>query len=104
MSNTALPRIGDAATQDLINRLEVAINALEATPLAGVVVLPSVTFGAGDLRVYHGLGRAVRGYFVVRCAVTGVTVGDGLTPETIDPRNYVSLRASAAVALTLAVF
>jgi len=103
VSNTALPRFGDAQLQDLINRLEQALSALEGKPLANVLLLGPITIATTDTRVYHGLGRALGGYFVVRAA-GDVRIFDGAVPETLDPANYVSLRSSNPVAVTLAVF
>lgn len=102
MGNTALPRIGDGPTQDLINRLEIALNDLEAHPLAGLVLVTQPVTTA-DGRVYHGLGQPAQGYFVVRSSAPVIVV-DGTVPETTDPRNYVSLRASGSAMVTLAVF
>jgi hypothetical protein len=106
MGNTALPRFGDDRTQDLINRLEIAIQALEANPLAGLRVLQPIAFPAfpPTLRVYHGLGRAPQGWFVVRQSQF-VFFADLTTPTNeTDPANYSVLACNAATTLTLAVF
>lgn len=102
MSNTALPRVGDAQLQRLIGIVETALNALESSPFAGAVLIRQA-IGVTDTRVYTGLGHAVSGYFLVR-ATADVRVFDGAVPEAIDAANYVSLRASSAQTVTLAVY
>ena len=102
MSNTVLPRAGAREVQDLADRVERALNALEGGPLANAVVLPPQLIGTGDTRVYTGLGRAVQYYWVVR-ATADVRVFDGAVPEATDPGNYVSLRASSEQTVALAV-
>lgn len=101
VNNTALPRVGDAANQRLIGILETSLNALEASPLAGAVVVTQ-TIGTGDTRVYHGLGRVPAYFWVVRRAAD-VRVFDGAVPEAIDPANYITLRASSSQTVSLAV-
>jgi hypothetical protein len=100
--NTVLPRFGERSQVDLIERLERAINALEASPLAGAVVLAPQAIGVTDTRVYHGLGQAPRYFWVVRSSAD-VRVFDGAVPEATDPQNYITLRASSAQTVTLAV-
>lgn len=102
MSNTVLPRVGDPQNIRLIEAIEDAFNVLEALPLANAVVLPPQALGPADSRVYHGLGRQVRYFWVVDSA-TDVRVFRGATPETTDPANYIMLRASGAATVTLAV-
>lgn len=104
MVTTDLPRVGDTDLQRLTSLIEDALNALQSNPLNNAVVLPLQLVNTTDTRVYHGLGRVPIGFFPVRCAVSGVTVADGVTAETLDPFNYISLRASAGVAVSLAVF
>jgi len=108
--NTALPRLVATAMaalvgalNQIIDRIERALNVLEAHPLAGMAIVTQTIGAAADTRVYHGLGRAALGYFIVRCSAD-VRVCDGLVSEAIDPANYVSLRASSAQTVTLAVF
>jgi hypothetical protein len=106
MGNTALPRFGDDQTQDLINRLEIAIQALEANPLSGLRVLPPIAFPAfpPTLRVYHGLGRVPQGWLVVKNGVF-ISFADLTTPTNeTDPGNYAVLACNQATTLTLAVF
>lgn len=101
MNNTALPRIGDAQMQRLIDIIETALNELEGSPFAGAVVVTQA-IGTGDTRVYHGLGRVPKYFWVVR-ASADVRVFDGAVPETTDSANYITLRASSAQTVTLAV-
>lgn len=106
MGNTALPRTGDAKTDDLINRLESALNALEANPLNGAVFIP-VTFTAAfpvGVRVYHGLGRVPRGYFVVNTPNAFGLLTEIPQPNEPDPRNYITLSYGSAAVTTVAVF
>lgn len=102
MANTALPRVGDGPLQRLTQIIEDALNDLEGKPLAGVVILPRQLVGASDTRIYHGLGRPVAFYWIVGSNVD-VRVADGAVAETIDPFNYLTLRASTAAVLALAV-
>lgn len=101
--NTVLPRVAVPGMLDLVDRMERSLNELEAAPLAGAVVLPPQTIGTTDTRVYHGLGRQVR-YFWVVDAAADVRVFRGAVAETVDPANYISLRASSAATVSLAVF
>jgi hypothetical protein len=106
VSNTALPRFGDAQTQDLINRLEIALNALESQPLAGATIVP-VTFTAAypaGVRVYHGLGRVPKGYFVVNTANAFGLLTEIPVPTEPDPRNYITLGYGSAAVTLVAVF
>jgi hypothetical protein len=103
MANTALPRVGDAQLQRLIGILEDALNAIEAAPLAGVTLLPPVPVDSIDTRVYHGLGRPARGYWVVGNPA-GTFVFDGRIAEIVDPFNYFTLRATVPGTVSLAVF
>lgn len=101
---TTLPRDGTVIQREIQDKTERAIRQLEASVLDGMTLVPA-TVNATDTRVYHGLGRVPLGYWIVRCASVGVTVADGLSPETADPQNYIILRCSAGTtALTLAVF
>lgn len=102
MGNTVLPRFGDQRQLDALDRTERALNELEGSPLAGAVVLPSQLVGTTDTRVYHGVGRQVRYFWVVDSSVD-VRVFRGLVAEQVDPANYVSLRASSAQLVSLAV-
>jgi len=102
MTATALPR-PPASPNEVIVATEQAINALEAHPLAKVLILPSVTIGTADTRVFHGLGQRISGYWLVR-APGNITVFDGLVPETVDPANFVTLRLSGGATVALAVF
>lgn len=99
--NTVLPRFGERSQLDLIERLERALNALEASPLNGAVVVTQA-IGVADTRVYHGLDRIPRYFWIVRRAAD-VRVWDGAVPEAVDPANYITLRASSAATVTLAV-
>jgi hypothetical protein len=103
--STNLPRLGDNELQRLTRLIEDALNRLESNPLNNAVVLGAQTINSTDTRVYHGLGRSVAGFWVVRGG-GGATVFDGAVPETIDPANYITLRASTggAPAFTLAVY
>ena len=100
MGNTVLPRVTDL-TRDLIDRIERALNDLEAAPLAGAVVVTQA-IGTADTRVYTGLRRAARYFWVVDASVD-VRVFRGAVPEATDPANYVVLRASSAQTVTLAI-
>lgn len=106
MSNTALPRFGDPKLDQLVNRLEIAINDLESKPLANAVIVP-VTFTAAypaGVRVYHGLGRPAQGYFVVNTAnAFGLLTEIPQASET-DPRNYITLGYGSAAVTLVVVF
>jgi hypothetical protein len=102
MGNTALPRVGDDQLQRLTALIEQAIQALEANPFAGLRILPPVVIGASDTRVYHGLGYPLRYYFIVSTPID-IRLAVGAVPETIDPANYFTLRASTPGQVTLAV-
>ena len=109
--NTALPRLVAETIQALvgalnqiIDRVERALNVLEAHPFAGMVLATQVVTTA-DTRVYHGLGRIPIGYFIVRASAGAVVFDSPTAPETIDPSNYIVLRATSGTpTVTLAVF
>lgn len=101
MGNTALPLVGDADLQRLTQLIEDALNALEAKPLNGGVIITQA-FTTADNRVYHGLGRPAQGYLIVRKSFA-VDIFEGAVPETVDPGNYVTLRASAGGAGNISV-
>lgn len=101
--NTSLPKFGDSRMLDLINRLEAAITALEAHPLAGLLILTGVPVVTGGRRTYHGLGFQARGAFIVRAEVD-VRIAVSPTPDAVDPSNWFFLSASANATIDLAVF
>lgn len=81
-------------------------NILTAFRALGTVVDFGRTFddfavGTGDTRLDHGLGRAIKGFLVVR-QHGSASVFEG-TPSTA-PAVFLNLRASAAVTVTLVVF
>lgn len=99
----ALPRTGNALLDRIVIAIEAALGALVDAPLVQAVVLPPQTIGITDTRVYHGLGRPLRGYLLVR-APASTALFDGAAAETVDPSNFVTLRVSAAASVTIAVF
>lgn len=101
-ANTVLPRVGDAQNQRLIDIIERSLNALEGWPPSSLVMVTQAV-GTADTRVFHGLGRAAAGYFLVRSTVD-VRIFDGAVAEATDPANYLRLRASVAATVTLLVF
>lgn len=104
VTHTILPRIGDANLQRLADTTERSINKLEAHPFANVKILNNVVVGAGDTRIYHGLGYKLTGYWIIS-AVGDVRLAVGAAPETADPSNYFTLRASVGgISINLAVF
>jgi hypothetical protein len=106
MGNTALPRVGDAELQRLTALIEDALNALEEKPLANAVIIP-VTFTAAypaGVRVYHGLGRAPVGYFVVNTLNAFGWLTQIPTPNEPDPRNYITLGYGSTANTLIVVF
>jgi hypothetical protein len=106
MGNTALPRYGDKKIDDLVNRLEIAINALEAHPLANLRII-SVTFPApvpATVRVYHGLGYRPSGYFVVNTQNAYPLLTEAPPANEPDPGNYITFGYSTASTVLIAVY
>jgi hypothetical protein len=106
MGNTELPLVGDAQLQRLTQLINDAFNALEASPLNGAVFVP-VTFTAAfpvGVRVYHGLGRPARGYFVVNTPNAFGLLTEIPQPHEPDPRNYITLGYGSAAQTLIAVF
>lgn len=101
--NTVLPRFGDGNTQNLIDRVERALNVLEANPFANLLLMSAVTVVTTGRRTYHGLGYQARGAFVVRAAAD-VRVWISDVPDAVDPRNWFLLTASVNATVDLVVF
>lgn len=103
-----LPRISsgdDAELNRLVNLLEVALNGLQESPLAGAQILAPVSIALfpAQTRVYHGLGQRIKGWFVVN-STSLTSYSAGAVPESIDPTNFFTLSADNANITTLAVF
>ncbi len=98
-----LPRIGDAKMNQLIDSIERVLNRLEAHPFANLKILAPQAFTAfTNVRVMHGLGYPLSGFFVVSTpGIVNVALSAVVDP---DPNNYVFLGANATTTITLAVF
>lgn len=103
MNFANLPRFG-APIDRALDIIESTLRSLLAAPLTGAVVLAPQVINATDTRVYHGLGRRPRGAFMVQNPSVGAVLADGLVPESVDPSNFIVLRLSTAVSVTLVVF
>lgn len=99
-----VPQVADVTTRRAFDAVEQTLGELVAAPLVGAVLVGPVAIGTTDTRVYHGLGRAPRGYLLVKNPGVGVVLADGLVPEATDPSSYITLRLSFAATVTLAVF
>lgn len=98
-----IPQVDDITTRRAFDAVEGTLDDLVAAPLVDCVLVGPVAIGVADTRVYHGLGRAPRGYLVVRSSAD-VRVFDGAVLEATDVTNHIRLRASSAQTVTLAVF
>lgn len=105
--NFAPPQAGNApVTSTLFDRLVAtlrkAFGVVDAQPLMQAVLIGPQTIGTTDTKLYHGLGRQPRGYFIVK-APADVRLFDGATPSP-SPGQWITVRASSAQQLTVAVF
>lgn len=103
MSKSRFPQSPPAQLNAVINAIETAVNSLEDGALVNARILPPLTIGTGDTRVYHGLKRPLTGLWIVM-AYVDVRVAASQNPDPVDPNNFVILRASTAATVTLAVF
>lgn len=103
MTFPALPRFGTAIDRAL-DIIESALRRLAGMALADAVVLPPQLINTTDTRIYHGLGRLPRGYWIVKSPAVVNVVGDGLVPESKDPANFMTLRMAFPDTVTLIVF
>lgn len=76
----------------LVNRLERIVVGIE-----NVILKQPLT--TSNTRVRHGLGRRPRGFLVTRKNANAVVYSD--TEETVDPANWIQLKASATVTADL---
>jgi hypothetical protein len=103
MSTTSLPR-PPASQAELTVSVEQSLNALEAHPFANLRFV-TVTFPAAFaiVRVSHGLGYPMSGWFVV--ATTSLAqVFQTSAPDASDPANFANFGSSVAATVKLAVF
>lgn len=106
MANTTLPRTGNRQADEIIDRAERSIRALEQNPLAQAVFVP-VTFTAAypaTVRVYHGLGRPARGYFVVNTPNAFGFLTEVPPTSEPEPANYITLAYGSAAVALIAIF
>lgn len=103
MINLTLPRTGTTAIDRVLELVERGFRAVDAFVFSPAVLVGPVSILTTDTRVHHGLGGRPKGYVLVK-APADVRIFDGATPETTDPANYISLRASSAQTVTLVVF
>ena len=88
----------------LLDRVQAAIAAalaeLRATPWTRAQQLDNVGLTTTDRAVFHGLGRAVRRWTVVRTTGYGIVAEGG--PHA-NPADYINLRASIAGTFSILV-
>jgi hypothetical protein len=94
MSNEIARPEGQKDIADAIQRLVDLINDQARGGLSHSGVVLAVTLGTGNLEVGHQLGRVPSFTFPVGQNSGAVIYSD--TPHP-DPRNYINLRATAAV-------
>lgn len=105
MTPTVLPR--QLSLPEALDRIERALNALERQPLLNGNIIP-VTFTAAypaAVRVYHGLGRAPKGYYVINTGGNAFGLLTEVPPANEpDPANYITLAFGSAASTLIVVF
>lgn len=84
--------------QDLIDK---AFDKVEDGALLASSVVAGIALRNIDTPCFHGLGRPVRGWLVVRTNVFG-TVCEGSTPS--NPSLFINLKSSAGAATVTVLF
>jgi len=92
----------DGWTDRNLIALKIAFDNLDGEVLRNAVLLSPVQINTTDTAVYHGLGRAPKGYVLVK-SPSDIRIFDGATPST-QPNQWITLRASSAAVLTVLVF
>jgi hypothetical protein len=87
-----------ARVQDLIDK---GFDKVEDGALLAANVVANVAIRVVDTPVFHGLGRPIRGYLVVRSNALATTC-EGAT--STNPSLFVNIKASVAVTATLLFF
>lgn len=104
MSTTRFFRkvMGGATSTQLQTNVEQAIAEVIRSPLLNGRLIEKVALTTDVTKVQHKLGRAIRGYIVVRNS-TGAVLTDNLSTET-SPELYLPLLADKATEVYLWVF
>lgn len=102
MIDVRLEHTDDDKVNRNLRNLVAGLQRLARNPLADhMYLVEDQALTTSDSRVYHGLGRTPKGWFVVKrnagADVFEVTASD-------DPNEYINLRGSASVTVTLLFF
>ena len=86
--------------QKLINHVSEFLNQLINNPVLDGVIIDNISVSTSPTNISHGLGREVRGYYIVK-ASAGVTIYD--TANTT-PKSLLTITASGSATITLYIF
>lgn len=91
---------GDLDRDEVVTRIVDQLNAQAKAGISHSGVMLAVSLTTSNLEVFHGLGRAPTIALPVLLGANAVVYSDTVHP---DPRNYIYLRASAAVNATVLI-
>jgi hypothetical protein len=89
--------VGYRSNDSLVNE----VNRLSSLLLNGAKLIENVSVGTADTRLWHNLGRQIKGWIVVR-RTSAVEPYEGTS--SAEQGAYINLRAASAVIVTLVVF